>query len=106
MGMPGSGIMARDGQLVPAAAGEAMKSAMRTVLLCLAAMWAAAAASQASAGTVTDSAGRKVDVPDEIRTVYAAGGPASGLFFDSVAVTGVLVDVPRNNVHAPWELYR
>mgnify|MGYP000093126919 CR=1 FL=1 len=81
MGMPGSGIMARDGQLVPAAAGEAMKSAMRTVLLCLAAMWAAAAASQASAGTVTDSAGRKVDVPDEIRTVYAAGGPASVLVY-------------------------
>ena len=31
----------------------------------------------AEARTVTDSAGRTVEVPDEIRTVFAAGPPAA-----------------------------
>jgi hypothetical protein len=31
----------------------------------------------AQAGTVPDSAGRTVEVPDEIRTVFAAGPPAT-----------------------------
>jgi iron complex transport system substrate-binding protein len=34
-------------------------------------------AANAQARTVTDSAGRKVDVPDRIERVFAAGPPAS-----------------------------
>jgi len=35
----------------------------------------------ATAGTVTDSAGRKVDVPDKIMRLYASGPPASVLVY-------------------------
>ena len=77
---PGYGIMTRNEPAVPAARGVT-KSAMKPVLLCVGALFVAAAAGQALAKTVTDSAGRNVDVPDEIRTVYAAGGPASVLVY-------------------------
>ena len=35
----------------------------------------------AQAGTITDSAGRTVDIPDEVTTVFAAGPPASILVY-------------------------
>ncbi|MGR3315962.1 iron ABC transporter substrate-binding protein [Roseovarius indicus] len=35
----------------------------------------------AQAGTITDSAGRTVDIPDEVNTVFAAGPPASILVY-------------------------
>ncbi|ETX16389.1 ABC transporter substrate-binding protein [Roseivivax halodurans JCM 10272] len=38
-------------------------------------------ASPAAARTITDSAGRIVDIPDEIETVFAAGPPASVLVY-------------------------
>ncbi len=38
-------------------------------------------ATQATARTVTDSAGRKVEVPDNIERVFAAGGPAAILLY-------------------------
>ena len=80
MGMPGCGIMIRDGGAVPGAR-EMSRSAMKRVFLSVGALCLAVAAGQAAAGTVTDSAGRNVDVPGEIRTVYAAGGPASVLVY-------------------------
>lgn len=49
------------------------------------------AAAPAAARPVVDSAGRTVEVPDEIRSVYAAGAPAS-----------VLVYVVRPEVLAGW----
>ena len=36
---------------------------------------------QAQARTITDSAGRKVEVPDKIERVFAAGPPASILLY-------------------------
>ena len=50
---------------------------MRTVLTLLFVLIAAGA----QARTVTDSAGRKVDVPDKIEGVFAAGPPASILLY-------------------------
>jgi iron complex transport system substrate-binding protein len=50
----------------------------RTVLIATVAL---AAASGVSARTVTDSAGRKVEVPDRIERVFAAGPPASILLY-------------------------
>ena len=48
-----------------------------TVLLALLVV----AAAPAEARTVTDSAGRKVEVPDKIEKVFAAGPPASILLY-------------------------
>jgi iron complex transport system substrate-binding protein len=66
---------------------------MKHVTLFRAALVALAllAALPAAARPVVDSAGRTVEVPDEIRTVYAAGAPAS-----------VLVYVVRPEVLAGW----
>ena len=44
-------------------------------------LFAADRRSQAQARTVTDSAGRKVEVPDKIERVFAAGPPASILLY-------------------------
>lgn len=49
---------------------------MRTLILILALL-----ASPLGARTVTDSAGRVVEVPDEVTTVFAAGPPASVLVY-------------------------
>src|ERR1700754_1814034 len=46
--------------------------------LCVASIWTA---TPVLARTVTDSAGRQVDVPDTISRVFAAGPPASTLLY-------------------------
>jgi iron complex transport system substrate-binding protein len=53
------------------------------------------AAPVAHAGTVIDSAGRTVEVPDEIRTVFAAGPPAAILLY--VLAPDRMVGWPRAN---------
>ncbi|QFT61310.1 iron ABC transporter substrate-binding protein [Roseivivax sp. THAF30] len=50
-------------------------------------------AAPASARTVTDSAGRTVEIPDEIETVFAAGPPASVLVY--VVAPETLTGWPR-----------
>lgn len=60
---------------------------MRRLLLCLALVFA----SPGLAGTITDSAGRTVDIPDEIGTVFASGPPAA-----------ILVYILRPEVLAGW----
>lgn len=47
----------------------------------------------ATAGTVTDSAGRKVDVPDKITRLYASGPPASVLVY--AVAPDTLIGWPR-----------
>jgi iron complex transport system substrate-binding protein len=55
---------------------------MRTILrAALVAALALAAAVGTNARTVTDSAGRKVEVPDRVDKVFAAGPPASILLY-------------------------
>lgn len=61
------------------------------ILRCLAAL--ALLAAPAGARTVTDSAGRTVEVPDEIGTVFAAGPPASVLVY--VVAPETLTGWPR-----------
>jgi iron complex transport system substrate-binding protein len=51
---------------------------LRTIVALL---WVVAAAVAAEARMVTDSAGRKVDVPDRVERVFAAGPPASILLY-------------------------
>ncbi len=58
-----------------------MPVARKPVLLMVWALLLAAHGDPSAARTVTDSANRVVDVPEEIRTVYAAGGPASVLVY-------------------------
>ena len=58
-----------------------MRPDMKSVMVTASALILSTASSVAPARTVTDSAGRDVDVPEEIRTVYAAGGPASVLVY-------------------------
>jgi iron complex transport system substrate-binding protein len=53
------------------------------------------AAPTAPAGTVTDSAGRSVEVPGEIRSVFAAGPPAAILLY--VLAPDRMVGWPRAN---------
>ena len=54
---------------------------MRILTLLLALLIAPIPAAPAAARTVTDSAGRTVEVPDEVRKVFAAGPPASVLVY-------------------------
>lgn len=53
----------------------------RRLLLSAAGGMLAAAAQPALAGIVTDSAGRRVEIPDRIARVFAAGPPASALLY-------------------------
>src|SRR5215510_10853095 len=53
----------------------------RHVLTFLASIAAALASAPALARTVTDSAGRRVEVPDRVERVFAAGPPASALLY-------------------------
>lgn len=53
------------------------KASLALALLCL----AVAGFQQACAKTVTDSAGRQVEVPDDVKAVYAAGPPAMVLVY-------------------------
>ena len=55
-----------------------MKDIVRAISFFLALLWAATCA---EARSITDSAGRKVDVPDRIERVFAAGPPASILLY-------------------------
>lgn len=50
-------------------------------LALFAVLWALAATGPAAARTVTDSAGRTVEIPDRITRVFAAGPPASVLLY-------------------------
>ena len=54
---------------------------MRILTLLLALLIAPIPAAPAAARSVTDSAGRTVEVPDEVRKVFAAGPPASVLVY-------------------------
>ena len=67
-----------------------MPRSVLTALMLLAILLAAA---PAGARTVVDSAGREVEVPDEINTVFAAGPPASILVY--VVRPEVLTGWPR-----------
>jgi iron complex transport system substrate-binding protein len=75
---------------------------MRVVLLLLAIL-----ALPAQARTITDSAGRTVEIPDEVNTVFAAGPPASILVYiiKPQALTGwprALRPEERDYIAAPY----
>lgn len=73
-----------------------MKPALFTILLL---SLAGLPGQPAGARSVTDSAGREVQVPEEIRTVFAAGGPASVLVY--MLRPDALAGWPR--ALRPWE---